>query len=125
MPVLIGGQGEAERLAVMAEFQSGKHKAAPSTYGSGSESINLQDETGDAPRKVYLFPTFRSQHVVQATDRIHRATSHSVAEQIFVFAAGTIEEETMENLRDRMANLQMLNDGATIPLPHPSEMQVG
>ena len=125
VPVLIGGQGEAERLAVMAEFQSGKHKAAPSTYGSGSESINLQDETGDAPRKVYLFPTFRSQHVVQAMDRIHRATSRSVAEQIFVFAAGTIEEETMENLRDRMANLQMLNDGATIPLPHPSEMQVG
>lgn len=124
VPALIGGQKESERLAIMADFQSGKNRAAPGTYGAGSESINLQDESGLSPRKVYLFPTFRSQHIIQAMDRIHRATSKSIAEQIFIFAAGTIEEETMENLRDRMANLQMLNDGHAIPLPHPVEAQI-
>jgi hypothetical protein len=92
-------------------------RVAPSTYGAGSESINLQDEFGWGPRNVILSPTFRSQHVIQAANRAWRATSVSPSIQRFVFAWNTIEEQTMSNLRDRISQLEILNDGETIPMP--------
>lgn len=122
VPIFIGGQQTEERLAAMKGFQGTKlmppsQRAVVSTYGAGSESINLQDEFGWGERKGILFPTFRAQHIVQASNRIHRATSVTPCTQRFIYAHDTIEADTMDGLRNRIAQLDMMNDGMSLPMP--------
>ena len=117
VPIIIGAQAENERLGVMRDFQEDRHRAVPSTYGAGSESINLQDERGQYPRSGILYPPYRAQFIVQAMNRIHRATAKSGAIVRFVYAWNTIEEETMDKLRGKIERMDMLNDGEAYPLP--------
>lgn len=130
VPIMIGAQAEKERYKVMADFQGTADErpdylAVPSTYGAGSESINLQDEFGWAPRCAILFPHGRAQYIIQAANRIWRATSKSRSIQRFLYAYGTIEEKTMENMRHRMFQMDMLNDGEAIPLPYAVDTDEG
>lgn len=118
VPIMLGSQSEDDRQQVMDRFQDGTNKATVSTYGAGSDSINLQDETGDAPRTTILFPAFRADFIIQAMNRTHRATAKSPTIQRFVYAWGTMEQDTMDKLRVNISHLDLLNDGDTMPLPN-------
>ena len=117
VPIMIGGQAEDERLRVMNQFQQGIHRATVSTYGAGSESINLQDEYGLGAREGILFPCFRAQFLVQAMNRYNRATSKTPSITRFLYAYGTAEVTTMMRLRSKKSLMDTLNDGESIPLP--------
>ena len=122
VPILIGSQSEKDRYAAMLGFYGSaetrpSHQSVVSTYGAGSESINLNDAFGWGPCHALLFPTFRAQHIVQAANRVWRANSKTPSIQQFVFASGTIEVDTMNTLRSRISQLDMMNDGQSQPMP--------
>lgn len=118
VPIMLGSQSEREREEVMLRFQDGTNKATISTYGAGSDSINLQDEVGDAPRTTILFPTFRVEFIIQGMNRTHRATAKSPTIQRFIYAWGTMEQDTMDRMRVGISHMDLLNDGASLPLPN-------
>jgi len=121
--LMIGGMKESDIQKHIQAFQDQATHRLVATYGCGSESINLQDLTGQRPRTELLFPTHSSRQIRQAQGRIHRAGGKSLANVRFVFAADTIEEHLMRTIRDKLLRLDTLQDGVALPMPLPPEIE--
>ena len=109
--VIRGGQSVEARQARIDAFQGGREKIILCNIRAGGVGISLHDTTGQHPRLALICPTFSASDLLQACGRCHRAGGGHVVTKI-VFAAGTVEEQAMEAVRAKLANLDQLNDGA-------------
>ena len=100
-----------ERQENIDAFQEDKERIIVVNIQSGGAGIGLHDIRGEFPRVSIICPSWSCFDMSQATGRIHRAGAKSKAVQKVFFAAGTIEEDVCNRVREKLKNMKALNDG--------------
>lgn len=116
LDIIVGGQTAAERQAVIDRFQRNETNVVLANIQAGGVGVSLHDPTGQRPRLSIISPTFSAADLRQALGRVHRAGGAASVQKI-CFAAGTVEEHTAEVCADKLANIDLLNDGDLTPFP--------
>jgi superfamily II DNA or RNA helicase len=93
------------------DFQDGKQKVILVNIASGGAGLSLHDIHGLNPRLTLISPNYSAVLMRQATGRVWRENSKSKSIQKIVFVAGTVEVKVCDNVREKLKNLDMLNDG--------------
>jgi hypothetical protein len=93
------------------DFQSGKEKVILVNIASGGAGLSLHDIHGLNPRLTLISPSYSAVLMRQATGRVWRENSKSKSVQKIVFVANTVEEKVCDNVKEKLKNLDMLNDG--------------
>lgn len=93
------------------DFQSGKEKVILVNIASGGAGLSLHDIHGINPRLTLISPSYSAVLMRQATGRVWRENARSKSVQKIVFVAGTIEEQVCDNVKEKLKNLDLLNDG--------------
>jgi len=103
-----------ERDLNMAAFQDNTNHVCIVTIATGV-GINLHDVHHKRKRVAILCPGDSAVHMLQCLGRIHRSGGTDTMQTI-VLAAGTLEEKIYRNLKRKLTNIQMINDGLALPL---------
>lgn len=119
---IIGGQSETDRQAAIDAFQDDRARVILCMIQAGGVGLSLHDIHGNYPRVSLICPTFSAIDLKQALGRIHRAGAKSSAQQMIIFAAGTIEEQVRAKVEAKIANIDLLNDG-DLALSLPEKLQ--
>ena len=109
--VIHGQQTLEERAKAIDDFNSDRSHIIVANISSGGVGISLQDLHGNFPRVSIISPGYSAQTIVQALGRIHRAGGRTSVRQRLIFCKATLEEKICENLKDKIQNICMLNDG--------------
>lgn len=109
--VIHGQQSKAERDKAIKDFVSDKSQVIVCNMRSGGVGISLHDINGNYPRVSIISPGWSAQDILQALGRIHRANGKTPVRQRIMFCKNTIEEKVCHNMKERIKNIAMLNDG--------------
>jgi len=109
--VIHGKQTLDERQTTINNFQSNKINLLVSIIQAGGVGISLHDIHGNHPRMSIISPTWSGQDFVQVLGRIHRAGSKTPALQRIVYCAKTCEEQMYDTIKNKLNNIQTINDG--------------
>jgi superfamily II DNA or RNA helicase len=93
------------------DFQDDKERIILVNIQSGGAGLNLQDIHGKYPRLSLISPSFSAVLMRQATGRVWRDSSKTKSIQKIIFVGGTAEEKVCENVREKLHNMDLLNDG--------------
>jgi superfamily II DNA or RNA helicase len=108
--VICGKQTLNTRHQNIQKFMNNIEKVIICNIQAGSESISLHDKVGNFPRVALISPTWSATKFIQATGRIHRADSKSIALNKIVLCAKTIEEKIFIKLKAKINNINELNE---------------
>jgi hypothetical protein len=115
-PTIRGGQEAEEREAIRKAFQN--DESGPdilvAQIHAGGVGISLH---GPKPRRVLICPDWSAAGIKQALGRVHR-TGGGPSWQSLLYAAGSIEEQIARRVRDKLSNIDLLNDGDTTAMFH-------
>lgn len=114
---IYGGQSQQERDRCIDLFQSDRERVIVANLTAGGVGVSLHDVNGNYPRTAILLPNPRANDFKQGTGRVCRAGGKSASQQVVFFAAGTIEETICERVREKLKNIDALNDGWMDPKP--------
>jgi superfamily II DNA or RNA helicase len=106
-----GKTGDKERQQNVDDFQSDKERVILVNIQSGGSGLSLHDLHGKHPRLSLISPSYSAVLMRQCTGRIWRDDSKSKSIQKVIFVAGTVEEKVCENVKIKLDNLDLLNDG--------------
>ena len=109
--LIYGHQTQQQRDDAINDFQENKSKIIICNLKAGGVGISLHDVYGGFPRASIISPPWSSIELKQSLGRIFRAGGRSKSIQRIVYAANTIEEKIAEKLREKLKNLNELNDG--------------
>lgn len=109
--VIFGEQTLEERDANIDAFNKDKFRICICNTKSGGCGISLHDTIGDHPRVSIISPTWSAQDLIQVLGRIFRANTKTKVRQRIIFCAGTVEDGVCKNVKEKIANIAMLNDG--------------
>ena len=113
----IGGhQNEFERQLEVNKFQSNDSRILICMTQAGGTGLSLHDETGDFPRISLISPSFSAIDLRQALGRVHRATGKSPSIQKIVFANDTVEMRVCKAVREKLNNIDLINDDEMNPI---------
>lgn len=108
-------QKPEERQTCIDRFQADEDRVCIISLQAGGAGLSLHDLNGNYPRAAIISPSYSAVDLKQALGRIHRAGAKTKSRQRIVFAAGTIEEEICASIREKLANIDSLNDGHLAP----------
>ena len=108
--LIYGKQTYEERMKNIEDFQENKRRVIISNICAGGQSINLHDKHGDHPRVSLIVPSYSSIQLIQALGRIHRAGSKTPCTQRIIFCSGTVEENIVKKLKEKIYHLSSIND---------------
>ncbi len=108
---IYGEQTQEARLKIIENFQSNKTNIVICNIKAGGIGISLHDIAGNHPRVSLISPTWSSIDLVQALGRIHRAGGKSKSLQRIIYTADTIEEKIAEKLKNKLLNINSINNG--------------
>lgn len=114
--VINGSQDEFERSREIEKFQKGETRICLCMTQAGGTGISLHDETGEFPRVSLISPSFSAVDLRQVLGRIHRAGAKSHAVQKIVFANDTVEMKVCRAVRQKLNNLDLINDDEMNPI---------
>ncbi len=100
-----------ERDKNIEAFQSDTSRVIIVNVKAGGAGLSLHDLNGAYPRMSIISPTPSAVDLRQVLGRIHRDGAKSKAVQKVVFVANTAEEETCERVKEKLENLDIINDG--------------
>jgi len=106
-----GGQTGPEREKQIQKFQSNKVRVILVQIQAGGTGIELDDKLGGHPRASLICPTDSAVALKQVLGRVQRTDTKTKSIQRIIFAAGTVEEEICENVKNKLDRLDLLNDG--------------
>jgi len=106
-----GKTKDDERQQNVDDFQSGKERVILVNIQSGGAGLSLHDIHGLNPRLALMSPSYSAVLMRQATGRVWRENGKSKSVQKIVFVANTVEEQVCENVKEKLKNLDLLNDG--------------
>ncbi|MFW9879642.1 MAG: helicase-related protein [Candidatus Thorarchaeota archaeon] len=92
------------------KFQKGESRVIICNIKSAKEGIDLHDEYHNYPRISLINPNDSAQYLKQVLGRVHRAGGTKSIQRI-IFCEGTIEEDVYENVKNKLKNIKILNDG--------------
>ena len=105
-----------ERQQIIDDFQHDKTRIVFVSLQAGGAGISLHDQfNGEFPRLALISPSYSVIDLKQALGRCHRAGAKTKSFASVVFAANTIEEEICNSMRNKLSNLEVLNDGELQP----------
>jgi hypothetical protein len=113
---IVGWQTDDERQQCLEDFQSNKSKLIIVNTAAGGESIGLHDLHGGHPRLSLLNPSWHGETCIQACARTARDGAKSKSIIKILIAAGTIEEQILENLNWKSGRINTMNSGGIIGL---------
>ena len=93
------------------DFQSDKQRVILINLAAGGAGLSLHDITGNHPRLALISPSYSAVNMRQATGRVWRYSAKSKSIQKIVFVANTVEEKVCDSVNQKLANLDLLNDG--------------
>ena len=111
---ITGDDKGSEREEKIQQFQSNEIVVALVMVQAGGLGISLHDLHG-RPRTSLISPPYSSTQLKQVLGRIHRAGSKSKAVQRIVYLSKTVEELVCRRVREKLKNLDALNDGDVTP----------
>jgi superfamily II DNA or RNA helicase len=107
--------GEAKyaktRQQSIDDFQADKQRVILINLAAGGAGLSLHDVTGKYPRLALISPSYSAVNMRQATGRVWRDSAKSKSIQKIVFVSGTVEEKVCNSVNQKLANLDLLNDG--------------
>lgn len=106
-----GRVGDSVREKNKENFQKNKEKLILINLAAGGTGLDLPDLDGNCPRLSIISPDDSAQKIKQVTGRIWRESSKSKSLQKLFFIKGTVEEDVMKNVQQKLDNLGILNDG--------------
>lgn len=106
-----GKQTLEERDNAISLFNENKINIIICNIKAGGVGISLHDIYGNNPRASLISPPWSSVDLVQALGRIHRSGGKSKSIQRIIYTANTIEERIAEKLKDKLDNLNEINNG--------------
>ncbi len=93
------------------DFQSGKERVILVNIASGGAGLSLHDIHGLNPRLTLISPSYSAVLMRQSLGRVWRENAKSKSVQKIVFVAGTVEEQVCDNVKEKLKNLDLLNNG--------------
>jgi superfamily II DNA or RNA helicase len=93
------------------DFQADKQRVILINLAAGGAGLSLHDITGKYPRLALISPSYSAVNMRQATGRVWRDSAKSKSIQKIVFVSGTVEEKVCNSVNQKLANLDLLNDG--------------
>jgi len=93
------------------DFQADKQRVILVNIASGGAGLSLHDLNGTHPRLALISPSYSAVLMRQATGRVWRDDAKTKSIQKIVFVAGTVEEDVCETVKQKLNNLDLLNDG--------------
>lgn len=105
---IFGGQKQSERDASINMFQSNLVHVIIGMSQCASVGISLHDVHHERPRTALISPDFSSINMKQVLGRVHRVGG-TKALNVFVLAAGTIEERIKRAIDRKLSNIDALN----------------
>ncbi len=109
--VFDGKTSDIIRQKNVDNFQSDKERVILVNAQSGGAGLTLGDMTGKYPRLSLISPSYSAVTMRQVTGRIWRESSKTKSIQRIVFVDGTIENKVCDIVKEKLKNLDMLNDG--------------
>ncbi len=106
-----GKTKDDERQKNVDDFQAGKERVILVNIASGGAGLSLHDIHGLNPRLALMSPSYSAVLMRQSTGRVWRENGKSKSVQKIVFVANTVEEQVCENVKEKLKNLDLLNDG--------------
>ena len=92
-------------------FQENKERIMLINNSAGGIGLDLPDLNGNYPRQTIISPDDSAVKIRQVTGRVWRENSKSKSIQTIFFIKGTAEENVMDNVKNKLNNLDILNDG--------------
>lgn len=105
--VIQGGDDPKARDMMIKDFQADKLPMMICNIASGGVGISLH---GKNPRASLITLSWNGPDVLQCLGRVHRAGG-SFSQQFILTAAGSIEERVEESVKEKIANMKILNEG--------------
>ena len=106
-----GKTKDGVRQQSVDDFQADKERVILVNAQSGGAGLTLGDMTGKYPRLSLVSPSYSAVMMRQCLGRVWRESSKTKSIQKIVFVAGTIEERVCDVVKNKLNNLDMLNDG--------------
>lgn len=113
--VVWGGQKPEERQFCIDQFNRDERRVIVVSLMAGGAGLSLHDLTGNHPRLAIISPSYSAIDLKQALGRVHRAGALTKSFQRIIFAADTIEEEICRSVREKLVNVDTINDGHLAP----------
>jgi len=104
-----GGQSSALREKTIQDYLDDKTRILVTNIDCGGTALNLPDLRGQFPRVGIASLIYSSRKVKQLFGRLRRITSKTKSRYRVVLVGG--EEKIHAALRDKLNNIDMLNDG--------------
>lgn len=114
--VIEGSQTGAARDLEVKRFQKDESRICLVMTQAGGTGLSLHDVRGEHPRVSLISPSFSAVDLRQALGRIHRAGAHSPAVQKIIFAEGTVEMRVCRLVRQKLNNIDLINDNEMNPI---------
>jgi len=110
--IVKGSMKKIDKDKNIKDFQSNKEKIIILNNRAGGESISLHDMTGEHPRISIINIPESAKNLKQVLGRIRReGTVAEKVTQILIFCRDTVEEKVAENIRKKINNIDIINDG--------------
>jgi len=93
------------------DFQSNKEKVIIINSSAGGTGLSIGDVTGNHPRISLISPDDNCFKIKQTMGRTVRENSKSKSIIRFIYISNTIEEKVAANVKQKLNNLDLLNDG--------------
>lgn len=113
---IYGAQGDYTRDLEAKKFQKDETRICLCMTQAGGTGLSLHDENGDFPRVSLISPSFSAIDLRQALGRIHRATGRTPSIQKIVFANDTVEMRVCKAVRQKLNNIDLINDDEMNPI---------
>jgi superfamily II DNA or RNA helicase len=110
---IVNGEAKYEKFRQqnIDDFQDDKERVIIVNLAAGGAGLSLGDVTGKYPRLALISPSYSAVAMRQCTGRVWRESSKTKSIQKIVFVEGTVEEEVCERVKQKLENLDLLNDG--------------
>lgn len=109
--LIAGGQSGVEREWVINDFQQNVSPVIVCNIAAGGVGVSLHDTLGGHPRTALISPSWNAKELLQVLGRVHRAGGKTPSQQRILFAANTIEEKIEKSLKEKMKNIEIINQG--------------
>lgn len=112
-----GGQNKEKRKFYEREFQANRLHVLVNNVKAGGASVSLHDIHGERQRKAYICMSDDAIRIAQCLGRVDRVGGKSVSQQFLCYAAGSVTERMVANVRAKMRRLARINDGHAMKQP--------
>lgn len=113
--IIWGSNKDVERTKNIDDFQADKERVIIVNIQAGGTGTSLHDLHGNYPRVALISPNDSAVLLRQALGRVHRDGAKTKSMQRILFAANTVEEDVCENVKRKLTNLDLINDGDLDP----------